>query len=125
MCLVNCSMTVLIWMDFMLIASSPSVKERHKERRIITGEDFKNPRSPGIHYIEHACSFISSNSFMMITQLPLSIFHVRKGIICHSCFALSKQPTHQGVFSISCLLHTWKLSTTTAMDHSFKLFMTD
>jgi hypothetical protein len=33
-------------MDFMLIASNPSVKERHKERRIITDKDLKNPRSP-------------------------------------------------------------------------------
>jgi hypothetical protein len=39
-------MTVQIWMDFMLIASNPSVKERQKERRIITDEDLKNPRSP-------------------------------------------------------------------------------
>jgi hypothetical protein len=32
MCLANCSMTVLIWMDFMLIASNPSVKrDRRKE----------------------------------------------------------------------------------------------
>ncbi len=57
MCLANCSMTVLIWMDFMLIASNPSVKERHKERRIITDKDLKNPRSPWIHYID-TCMFI-------------------------------------------------------------------